>query len=105
MFAYPRDNGANVLELVFREGSPSGVGPNANHAITEGSSYIAWTGPKQGHAANLAGPNGCNATAAPHMRRMPLLAWGWRRCGMILRPAAKLLKEQICTAAVYAALH
>lgn len=40
VFACPRDNGANVLERVFREGSPSGTGRNANHAITEFGTYI-----------------------------------------------------------------
>jgi hypothetical protein len=35
MLASPRDNGANALELVFREGSPFEAERNANHAITE----------------------------------------------------------------------
>jgi hypothetical protein len=35
VFACPRDNGANALQKIFREGPPSGDGQNANHAITE----------------------------------------------------------------------
>ena len=35
VFACPRDNGANELRRIFREGSPSETGRNANHAITE----------------------------------------------------------------------
>ena len=43
VFACPRDNGANASEQIFREGSPSGAGRSANHAITELRAYIAWT--------------------------------------------------------------
>ena len=35
VFACPRDNGANALQSIFREGSPSEAERNANHAITE----------------------------------------------------------------------
>ena len=43
MFACPRDNGANVLRLRFREGTSSKFGRNANHAFTECRFYIATT--------------------------------------------------------------
>ena len=42
VFACPRDNGANALEQIFREGSPSRAGRSANHAITELHTHIAW---------------------------------------------------------------
>jgi hypothetical protein len=35
VFACPRDNGANALKRIFREGPPSRIRRNANHAITE----------------------------------------------------------------------
>lgn len=41
MFACPRDNGANALQRIFREGLPPGTGRNANHAITEFEFHIA----------------------------------------------------------------
>ena len=41
VFACPRDNGANALQQIFREGSPSAAGRSANHAITELRFYIA----------------------------------------------------------------
>src|SRR5690349_21824427 len=43
VLACPRDNGANALEQIFREGSPSRAGRSANHAITELRAYIART--------------------------------------------------------------
>jgi hypothetical protein len=43
VFACPRDNGANVLQRISREGSPSRTERSANHAITELQPYIAWT--------------------------------------------------------------
>ena len=41
MFACPRDNGANALQLRFREGTSSKFDPDANHAFTEWRFYIA----------------------------------------------------------------
>jgi hypothetical protein len=38
MFACPRDNGANALQMRFREGTWS-LGPDANHAFTDGALY------------------------------------------------------------------
>ncbi len=38
MFACPRDNGANALQMRFREGTQS-LGPDANHAFTDGALY------------------------------------------------------------------
>ena len=43
MFACPRDSGANVLRLGFREGTVSKFGRNAYHAFTEYRFYIAPT--------------------------------------------------------------
>ena len=43
MFACPRDNGANVLRLSFREGTLSKLERNAYHAFTECRFYIAPT--------------------------------------------------------------
>ena len=43
MFACPRDSGANVLRLRFREGTLSKFGRNAYHAFTECRLYIATT--------------------------------------------------------------
>jgi hypothetical protein len=43
VFAFPRDSGANASQRIFREGSPSGTGRNANHAITEYDIYMPWT--------------------------------------------------------------
>jgi hypothetical protein len=72
VFACPRDNGANALQRVFREGSPSGAGRNANHAISEFPRYIASAKAEARPRREFGWSRGCNVTVAPHMTLRPL---------------------------------
>ncbi len=60
MFACPRDSGANVLRLGFREGTVSEFGRNAYHAFTECRFYIAPT-PVSARAYRIGQGNRVNA--------------------------------------------
>src|ERR1700751_5007806 len=82
MFACPRDNGANALQMRFREGTWS-LGPDANHAFTDGALYRQWAsqckGASDGERLSVAAVaqfsfrmGSCNAVAAPHLNSAAL---------------------------------
>jgi len=66
VFVYPRDNGANALQKIFREGSPSRAGRSANHAITELRTLHRTDAPqRQDLSVNIASISGHNGATAP----------------------------------------
>jgi hypothetical protein len=73
MFACPRDNGANALERIFREGRR----PEADEApITQSRNaglYRTGEGESKG-CPRIVPPSGYNVAMAPHMSWKPFLA-------------------------------